>query len=68
MTTERMQQGTGAPSFCWVCFKQLQRAPGKGKGLFYFNVVEDVAGVEHRTHGGECLRSAIADGNNQVTK
>jgi hypothetical protein len=68
MSTPRMQQGSGAPSFCWVCFKQLQRAPGKGKGLFYFNVVKDVAGVEHRTHGGECLRSAVADGNKQVTK
>ena len=59
---QRMQQGSGSPSFCWHCFKQLQRAPGKGKGLFYFEIVRDQAGVDHRVHGGACLRLVVADG------
>jgi hypothetical protein len=61
------RQGTGAPSFCWQCSRQLQRAPGKGKGLFYFHLIRDRAGVEHRVHGSPCLRLAIADGHKLVS-
>lgn len=59
-------RGSGAPSFCWVCFRQLQRAPGRGKGLFYFAAVRDKDGRGHRVHGGECLSQAIADGNKEI--
>jgi len=62
----RMRQGSGAPSFCWMCNSQLQRAPGKGLGLFYFELVRDRAGVEHRVHGDPCLADAIADGHKHV--
>ena len=58
----RMQQGAGAPSFCWVCMRQLQRAPGKGLGLFYFDLVVDPDGREHRVHGSQCFDQALADG------
>jgi hypothetical protein len=58
----KQRQGSGAPTFCWHCTKQLQRAPGKGKGLFYFALVVDRAGVQHRVHGGPCLRGVTADG------
>lgn len=58
----KMQQGSGAPKLCWVCGRQLQRAPGKGLGLFYFNEVMDKAAVVHRVHGEGCTRSAIEDG------
>jgi hypothetical protein len=40
---------------------QLQRAPGRGLGLFYFHLVRDPQGVEHRVHG-DCLKPAVADG------
>lgn len=58
---KRMEQGSGAPSFCWHCGKQLQRAPGKGLGLFYFRTVVDRVGAEHRVHG-DCTRFACGDG------
>lgn len=58
---ERMQQGSGGPSFYWHCRKQLQRAPGKGKGLFYFRLVIDQIGNEHRVHG-DCAKQAAVDG------
>jgi hypothetical protein len=61
MSGLRLRQGGGAPSFCWVCNRQLQRAPGKGLGLFYFHVVADRGGHEHRIHG-DCLQQAKADG------
>lgn len=57
-----MRRGGGAPSFCWQCQKQLQRAPGKGRALFYYHVVKDADGKEHRVHG-DCLEPCIADGN-----
>lgn len=60
--SKRMQQGAGAPSFCWVCMRQLMRAPGKGLSLFYFHTVLDQDGRKHRTHGGACLDQALADG------
>ncbi len=60
--SRRMRQGSGAPTFCWQCNRQLQRAPGKGLGLFYFELVRDRAGVEHRVHGFPCLDQAVADG------
>jgi hypothetical protein len=59
----KMQQGSGAPTFCWHCSRQLQRAPGKGLGLFYFELVTDRDGKQHRVHGMPCLNEAIADGN-----
>lgn len=60
--SKRMRQGSGGPAFCWVCMRQLQRAPGKGKGLFYFHLVRDKSGNEHRVHG-DCLAAAIEDGH-----
>lgn len=56
-----MRTGSGAPSLCWHCGSQLRRAAGKGMGLFYFNLVRDRAGVEHRVHG-DCTRPAMDDG------
>lgn len=59
----KMRSGSGAPSFCWICMKQLQRAPGKG--MFYFNVVREpeIRGShDHRVHGDKCTRQSIADG------
>jgi len=58
----KIRQGSGAPSFCWHCNRQLMRAPGKGLGLFYFNLVLGDDGHEHRIHGGECTRQATSDG------
>lgn len=61
----KARQGSGSPSFCWHCNAQLQRAPGKGLGLFYFEIVRDQVGIEHRVHQG-CLALAIEDGNKHV--
>lgn len=61
----RARQGSGAPSHCWHCMRQLQRAPGRGLGLFYFELVRDKGGTEHRVHQG-CLNESIADGNKHV--
>jgi len=60
------RQGSGAPSFCWQCRRQLRRAPGKGLGLFYFELVRDRDGVEHRVHASPCLEEAEADGNKHI--
>lgn len=63
-----MEQGAGGPSFCWVCNKQLQRAAGKGLGLFYFHRVfdpKDPDKVPHRIHG-DCLKEAKNDGLKMV--
>ena len=62
MSNKKARQGSGAPSFCWHCNSQLQRAPGKGKGLFYFHIVTGPDGNQHRVHGGPCLRGVIEDG------
>lgn len=61
MTAQRLRQASGSPSFCWHCMKQLHRAPGRGLGLFFFALVRDRAGVEHRVHG-DCVRQAEEDG------
>lgn len=61
MSHQRMEQGSGAPSFCWHCSRQLQRAKGKGLGLFYFRTVIDQDGVKHRVHG-DCLAMVVGDG------
>ena len=53
--------GSGAPSFCWHCNRQLQRAPGKGAGLFYFHLVRGPDGHEHRVHA-DCVDPAVAEG------
>lgn len=53
--------GSGAPSFCWHCNSQLHRAPGKGLGLFFFNLVTGPDGDQHRIHG-DCTERAILDG------
>lgn len=58
----KMQKGSGAPAFCWICSRQLQRAPGLGLGLFYFNIVRDQDGTDHRVHGDRCTQEAIDDG------
>lgn len=62
---QHARQGSGAPSHCWQCMKQLQRAPGRGLGLFYFELVRDKGGTEHRVHQG-CLSEALEDGNKHV--
>ena len=56
----KMLQGSGPPSICWHCLKQLQRAPGQGLGLFYFLLVRE-DGVEHRVHG-DCFIPATQGG------
>ena len=61
----RARQGSGAPTFCWHCNKQLQRAPGKGLGLFYFELVRDPKDpmeTEHRVHSTDCLQAAKHEG------
>ena len=58
--SNRAQQGPGV-SFCWHCNRQLQRAPGKGKGLFYFSLVVDQANNQHRVHQ-QCVRQVVGDG------
>lgn len=61
MSNGRLEQGSGAPSFCWHCSKRLQRAKGKGLGLFYFRTVVDQDGVLHRVHG-DCVARVIGGG------
>lgn len=61
MTTRACRTGSGAPTFCWQCQNQLQRAPGKGEGLFYFHLVIGPGGNQHRVHG-DCLAPALLDG------
>ena len=58
----KCRQGSGAPSFCWVCNRQLMRAQGKGLGLFYFELVLGKDGNEHRVHQFPCLNEAVSDG------
>ena len=66
MAHAKQLQGSGAPTFCWQCGRQLMRAPGKGKGLFFFDLIEERgSGVTHRVHG-QCTRLAIADGHRRV--
>lgn len=69
MSYKKMLQGAGAPSFCYHCGKQLQRAPGKGLGLFYFWLVKwpdiNFSNYHHRVHG-DCLSSAIQSGMKKV--
>lgn len=62
----KARQGSGAPSFCWECNKQLMRAPGKGLGLFYFELVKGPDGHEHRVHQAPCLKMAIANGSKHI--
>jgi hypothetical protein len=50
VSKERCEQGIGPPSFCWHCSRQLQRAKGIGKGLFYFRRVQDTDGTIYRVH------------------
>lgn len=63
--TKRLEQGSGPPSFCWHCSKQLMRARGIGLGLFYFRTVVDQDGVKHRVHG-DCLSEAVGNGVKEV--
>lgn len=65
MTTKPARVGSGAPSFCWHCMRQLQRAKGKGLGLFYFELVVDRSDNEHRVHQ-QCLREVVGDGIKEV--
>jgi hypothetical protein len=66
MSHKRLQQGTAPPSFCFWCNAQLMRAPGKGKGLFYFGQIIDKDGSVRRVHG-DCVRLAINDGYKEAT-
>lgn len=59
-------QGAGAPSFCWHCHRQLQRAPGKALGLYYFELVVDQDNRPHRVHQ-DCLPEVIGDGVKRAT-
>jgi len=61
MSAKPMEQGSGAPRFCWHCSKQLRHAKGKGLGLYYFRTVIDQDGVTHRVHG-DCLPLVVGDG------
>lgn len=61
-----MEQGAGGPSFCWHCGRQLQRAPGRGLGLFYYRTLVDRDGNTHRVHG-DCVAAAVGDGVKLVT-
>lgn len=60
-TPKKTQTGSGSPSFCWHCGNQLQRAPGKGLGLFFFNIVRGPDGNQHRIHG-DCTEQALLSG------
>lgn len=64
MSQVRLQTASGV-SFCWHCNRQLQRAPGKGLGLFYFAAVRAPDGHIRRVHG-DCLSGAVADGAKKV--
>lgn len=57
----KLLKGGGAPSFCWQCGNQLQRAPGKGLGLFFFNLIIGPDCEQHRIHG-DCTERALLDG------
>lgn len=59
--TAAARQGSGAPTFCWHCMRQLQRAPGRRQGLFFFEIVRDQDGVDHRVHAA-CVQEAATDG------
>lgn len=65
MTEKRLLKQAGAPSFCWQCWSQLQRAPGKGLGLFFFALVQDPTGAVRRVHG-DCVKPAVTDGCREV--
>lgn len=60
----RMRKGGGSPTFCWHCYKLLQRA---GNGLLFYHVVKDVDGREHRVHG-DCLENVLTDTGNTWVK
>ena len=61
----KARQGSGAPTFCWQCNRQLHRAPGKGLGLFFFELVLGTDGHQHRIHQ-DCLPDAKADGHKHI--
>lgn len=63
--SKRMMQGSGAPIHCWICGKQLQRAPGKGLGLVYFRLVF-AEEHERRVHGFPCFDMAKKDGAKEI--
>lgn len=67
MKTPKMTKVSGAPSFCWHCTRQLQRAPERGLGLFFAHIVQDRAGVDHRVHG-DCLPIAVDDGCKHIAQ
>jgi hypothetical protein len=57
----KIRKAGGHPTFCWVCNRNLRRAPGRTLGLFHFVLVRDPGGAEHRVHG-TCLLDAERDG------
>lgn len=52
---------TGGIPFCWHCSKQLMRK----KGGFYYALVEDQDGIQHRVHK-DCVDDAIGFGIKKV--
>lgn len=52
---------TGGVPFCWHCSRQLMRK----KGGFYFALVVDRDGIEHRVHK-DCVADVIGDGVKEV--
>lgn len=54
---------TGGVPFCWHCGKQLMRK----KGGFFFELVADQIGNEHRVHK-DCLPSVVGDGVREVRR
>ena len=64
----KMRRASGAPSFCWHCNRQLQRAPGRGLGLFFFHLVRNpIGGHEYRVHG-DCLHQTLLNGEVRLVR
>jgi hypothetical protein len=53
------------PTFCWQCDKKLRSAPGKGEGLYFFDLVLGDDGHQHRVHG-RCVKRAEDDGHKLI--
>jgi hypothetical protein len=66
MSRKRMLTGPAGPevgsSICWHCGRMLQRAKGKGLGLYYFNLVQEAGHDKPSRVHGDCTQLAIDDG------
>lgn len=58
---KKTQTGSGAPSFCWHCNKQLVRV----RGGFIFSLIRDPDGHELRVHK-QCQDDAAGHGYTKV--